>query len=244
MKDDSDRCGAIVVGASSGIGEAVARALADEGYAVGLTARRVERLREIAVDLPTDAYVAAMDVAVTQRARETFDDLCETMDSVDLVVISAGVGPANRDLEWGPERETIAVNVCGFAAISTAALAHFERRGSGHLVGISSVASVFGNGVAPAYNASKAFVSTYLEGLRYRQAGRESEIAITTVEPGYVDTDLAAGEFWMCSPETAAEQIVRAIDARREHVYVTRRWRLVAWLLALLPERVLRRPFT
>ena len=237
--------GAIVVGASSGIGEALARALAADGYEVGLASRRVERLKAIGAELPTKAYVAYVDLTETERAREAFVELTDAMDSVDLVVISSGVGFLNHDLEWGPERETIDVNVRGFTAVAAAALAHFEANGTdGNLVGISSVAAGFGNGAAPAYNASKAFVSTYLEGLRYRQAGRDVDVTITTVEPGFVDTEMAMGEFWMCSPETAARQILRAIERDRRHVYVTRRWRLVAWLLKALPERALERLFT
>lgn len=242
--------GAIVVGASSGIGEALVRALAADGYEVGLASRRVERLKSIGAELPTKAYVARMDLTEAERSRDAFVELADAMDSVDLVVISSGVGFLNHDLEWGPERETIDVNVRGFVAVATAALEYFEANGNpgeekdGHLVGISSVAAVFGNGSAPAYNASKAFVSTYLEGLRHRQAGRGADVAITTVEPGFVDTEMAMGEFWMCSPETAARQILRAVEHERRHVYVTRRWRLVAWLLKALPERALERLFT
>lgn len=247
--------GAIVVGASSGIGAALARELTEDGYEVGLCARRTERLKELGAELPAKAYVARMDVTETEDAREAFVELTEAMGGVDLVVLSAGVGHENRDLEWEPERETIDVNARGFAALATAALDHFEGDGDhegsseerdGHLVGLSSVAAIFGNAGAPAYNASKAFVSTYLEGLRHRQAGREADVTITTVEPGFVDTEMAMGEnpFWMSSPETAAAQIARAIREERNHVYVTRRWRLVAWLLKAMPERALRRRFS
>ena len=242
--------GAIVVGASSGIGEALARALAADGYEVGLASRRVEQLKAIGAELPTKSYVARMDLTEPEVAREAFVELADAMDSVDLVVISSGVGHLNRDLEWDLERETIDVNVRGCTAIATAALEQFETNREpggakdGHLIGISSVAAVFGNGGAPAYNASKAFVSTYLEGLRHRQAGREADVTITTVEPGFVDTEMAMGDFWMCSPETAARQILRAVERDRRHVYVTRRWRLVAWLLKALPERALERLFT
>ncbi len=76
-----------------------------------------------------------MDVTNAADAREAFAELVSAMGSVDLVVISAGVGHLNRDLEWGPERETIDVNVRGFTAIATAAMDHFDR-GGGHLVGI------------------------------------------------------------------------------------------------------------
>ena len=243
------RPGAVVVGASSGIGEALARELAAEGYEVGLTARRTERMREIGEELPTKAYVATMDLNDAEDAREGFGQLIDAMGSVDLVVLNAAVGLENRDLAWEPERTTVDVNVRGFVAMATAAIQHFEERSGyasdndGHLVGISSVGSSFGNGAAPAYNASKAFVSRYLEGLRYRQAGLDADVTITTVEPGFVDTRMAAGEFWMCSPETAATQIVRAIRRKRRHVYVTPRWRLVDWLLRAAPERLLERLF-
>ncbi|MFP9192520.1 SDR family NAD(P)-dependent oxidoreductase [Natrialbaceae archaeon A-CW1-1] len=257
--------GAIIVGASAGIGEALAHELADAGYAVGLAARRTERLKAVGAELPTQAYVATMDVTDVEDARTGFFELVEAMPSVDLVVLSAGVGTGNRDLEWAPERETIDVNVRGFTALATAALEHFESRESrerdeyegdgngtqngdtdGHLVGISSVAARFGNPNAPAYNASKAFVSTYLEGLRHRQATREADVTITTVEPGYVDTEMLLSDdpFWVASPETAAAHIARAIRQERSHVYVTRRWRLVSWLFELLPEPVVRRIVT
>jgi len=197
-----------------------------------------------------------MDVAEPETAREAFFELAAAMDRVELVVLSAGVGSVNHDLEWEPERETIQVNVSGFTAIATAAIEHFERRASasagldssarsldGHLVGISSVASHVGDPDTPAYNASKAFVTRYLEGLRHRQATRSADVAVTTVEPGYVDTGMAMSDdpFWMSSPETAASQIARAIEKRRSHVYVTRRWRLVSWLVRALPEPIVRR---
>ncbi|RZH66637.1 SDR family NAD(P)-dependent oxidoreductase [Natrinema altunense] len=241
--------GAIIVGASSGIGEALARRLAADGYEIGLTARRMERLREIGADLPTKSYVAAMDVTDSAEARDRFFELAEAMPSVDLVVISAGVATVNPDLEWEPERQTVAVNVGGFTALATAAMTYFERESGtacgtdGHLVGISSVAAHVGNGDAPAYNASKAYVSRYLEGLRYREGDRDADVTITTIEPGFVDTKLSLGGFWECSPETAAEQIARAIRNKRAHAYVTRRWRAIAWLVALAPEWLLRRLF-
>lgn len=235
--------GAIVVGASSGIGEAVARELAADGYEVGLTARRTDRLKRISEELPTKSYVATMDVTETEDTRAAFVELTEAMPSVDLVVVSAGTAAVNYDLEWERERQTIDVNVRGFTAIATAAMEHFEKTsdGNGHLVGISSVAAHFGNGGTQAYNASKAFVSTYLEGLRNRTAGNETDTTITTVEPGFVDTELSYGSFWECSPETAAKQIARAIRNERDHVYVTRRWRLVAWAFEITPDPILRR---
>lgn len=240
----TDRETAIIVGASAGIGRALARELSADGYALGVAARRTERLERLADELPTETHVATMDVTETAAARERFDELADALDGVDVVVLSAGVGHHNRDLDWEPERETVDVNVRGFAALATVAMDHFADRGAGHLVGISSVAATFGNGAAPAYNASKAFVSSYVDGLRYWAADGDAEITVTDVRPGYVDTDLVVGEpFWMADPETAAAQIADAVRDEPRRAYVTRRWRPVAWLLRLLPDRAKERLF-
>ena len=111
-------------------------------------------------------------------------------------------------------------------------------RESGHIVGISSVAAIRGSGNEPAYNASKAFQSNYLQGLRQKFHKLKLPVAVTDVQPGFVDTAMAQGEglFWVAPPEKAAQQIFNSIRKRRKHVYVTRRWRLIAWLLKILPD--------
>jgi short-subunit dehydrogenase len=229
---------AIVIGASSGIGRALALRLAREGYAVGLAARRLPLLLELQAEIGPTAHVRQMDVTDTARAMSLLEELIEEMGGVDLIVICAGTGHINPDLSWGPEDETIGVNVRGFAALANVAVQHFLRRGAGHLVGISSIAALRGHGRAPAYNASKAFVSTYLEGLWHKMARLGVPIAITDVQPGFVDTAMAQGphRFWVASPEEAAAQIYRAIRRRQKRVVVTRRWRLIAWLIRLTPD--------
>jgi short-subunit dehydrogenase len=165
-------------------------------------------------------------------------ELIEELHDVELFIVSAGTGFENSALAWEPERDTIRVNVLGFASMVNVAVAHLEARGSGHLVGISSLAALRGNRVAPAYNASKAFVSNYLEGVRYRFERAKLPVVVTDVQPGFVDTRMAGGGrlFWVASPQEAARQIAAAIHRRKRHVYVTRRWRLVAWLLRLVPD--------
>jgi short-subunit dehydrogenase len=234
---------AIVIGASSGIGEALARKLAAEGYEVGLAARSLDRLETIAGELPTPSYVARMDVTETESARDSFRELASAMGSVDAVVVNAGVGPDNPDLEWERERDTIDTNVRGFTALAVAAMEYFEEEGGGQLVGTSSVAAYIGSSRVPAYYASKAYVSNYLDGLRYRARDLDADVTVTTVEPGFVDTDLAGGEFWMCSTETAADLIYEAIAEKKRHQFVSRRWRLVALALQLMPDALKRRVF-
>jgi len=234
----------IIVGASSGIGKELAKILARHGYNVGLAARRVELLQEIARDIHTKTFVKVIDVSQPIEAMQSLRELIADMNNdVDLFVISSGTGFNNPKLEWGPESETIAVNVSGFTAMANVAAEHLQARGSGQLVGISSIAALRGNREAPAYGASKAFMSNYLQGLRHKFAKLRLPISVTDVQPGFVDTAMAKAEhkFWVASPEKAAKQIFEAIRKRKKQVYVTRRWRIIAWLIKVLPDWLVHR---
>ena len=229
---------AIIVGASSGIGRALAVALSRDGYRVGVVARRTELLERLQEELAGPCVFKTIDVSQPELAMPLLRELIDELGDVELFIISAGTGFENAPLAWEPERDTIAVNVLGFASMVNVAVAHLEARGSGHLVGISSLAALRGNRVAPAYNASKAFVSNYLEGVRYRFKKAKLPVIVTDVQPGFVDTRMAKAErtFWVASPEKAARQIIEAIRGRKQHVIITRRWRLIAWLMRIVPD--------
>jgi len=229
---------ALIIGASSGIGAELARILAREGYSVGLAARRLPLLEELQQEIGQRVSTKQIDVSDASNAAVLFSSLVREMGGVDLVVISAGTGHLNPDLEWEKEAETIAVNVTGFVAIAQAAMQQFLQQGSGHLVNISSIAALRGNSVAPAYNASKAFESNYMDGLRQKVGKLRVPITITDIQPGFVDTAMAQGEglFWIATPEKAAEQIYQAIVRKKKHAYVTKRWRLIAWFIKLAPD--------
>ena len=234
---------AIIIGASSGIGKELAKTLARNGFNVGLAARRLDLLEAVARDIPTRAFVKVIDVSKPVEAMQLLRELIAEMKDVDLFVISAGTGFINPKLEWKLESETIAVNVSGFAAIANIAVEHLQARGHGQLVGISSIAALRGNREAPAYNASKAFMSNYLQGLSHKFARLRLPITVTDVQPGFVDTAMAKADrkFWMASPEKAAAQIFEAIRKRKNHVYVTRRWRIIAWLIKIVPDWLVHR---
>ena len=229
---------AIIVGASSGIGRELAKVLAANGYSVGLVARRLNLLSDLVRELPTPAFVKAVDVSKPVEAMLLLRELIAEMNGVGLFVISAGTGFINPDLDWERERETINVNVSGFAAVVNVAVEHLQARGSGQIVGISSLAALRGSGGAPAYNASKAFMSNYMQGLRHKFSKLKLPIVVTDVQSGFVNTAMAKGDdlFWVASPEKAARQIFDAIRKRKEHVYVTKRWRVIAWLLRATPD--------
>jgi short-subunit dehydrogenase len=228
---------AIIIGGSSGIGRALAVDLSRDGYRVGVVARRIDLLNQLQADLTGPCVIKQVDVSQPDLAMPIVRQLIEELGDVDLFIVSAGTGFENGPLAWEPERDTIAVNVLGFAAMVDVAVAHLEARGSGHLVGISSLAALRGSRVAPAYSASKAFVSNYLQGVRYRVNKLKLPIAVTDVQAGFVDTPMAAGNrFWLASQQTAARQIVSAVRRKKSRVYVTRRWRLIAWLLRVVPD--------
>ena len=231
---------AIIIGASSGIGEALAVTLGQHGYTVGLMARRVAAMQQIAKTIPTQSYIKFIDLTDPYQAVQNFNALIKEMNGVDLVIINSGIGFYNQELEWDKEKQTIDVNVSGFTALADAAMRYFIEQGSGHLVGISSIAALRGSDSTPAYNASKAYVSNYLQGLQKKAANKKLHITVTDIKPGFVDTPMVEGAqtFWMASAPKAAEQIYQAIRKRKSHAYITRRWRLIAWLMRLVPSSI------
>lgn len=234
---------AIVIGASSGIGRELAIILSKNGYAVCATGRRTELLNSLRAELSEASFVRKMDISDTANAIKTFNSINDDFNGTDLVVISAGTGYLNPDLQWSKEKATIDVNVTGFSALAGAAYCHFKQQGSGHLVGISSIAALRGGGDAPSYFASKAFSSNYLQGLRHKSAKSKIPIYITDIRPGFVDTAMAQGVglFWVQTPEKAAGQIFTAIQKKRKTAYITKRWILVAWILKILPDMIYHR---
>ena len=230
---------AIIIGATSGIGKELARVLAADGWHLGITGRRRELLESLADELSVPVQVRQMDVADPEPAMASLQTLIDDMGSVDLVVINAGVGHANTKLLWEPEKATIDVNVTGFAAMANIAMLHFTARGGGHLVATSSLAGLRGARNTTAYNASKAFIINYLQGLRHHAVKKKLNIAITDIRPGFVDTPMTKGQkgmFWVAKPDVAAGQIYAAIKTRKKVAYITRRWRLMACIIRLLPD--------
>lgn len=229
---------AIVVGASSGIGRALAKELAARGWRLGLAARREDLLRDLSSELPGGAEVQRVDVTALDEARAALEALIARLGRVDLFVQSSGWGEPNPDLALATEVQTVDVNVRGWVNAVNVAVRTFERQGSGHLVGISSIAGIRGAGVAPAYGASKAFESTYLDALRASFARRLPRVTVTDVVPGWVDTAMAKSpqRFWVAPVDKAARQIADAIGRRERRAYVTKRWRLVAWVLRAMPD--------
>ncbi|MBU1153977.1 SDR family NAD(P)-dependent oxidoreductase [bacterium] len=234
---------AIIIGATSGIGKELAKVVSQNNYMVGLAGRRTHLLDELKEGLPCETFIKYIDITEPDDAMNQLNNLISEMGDIDLIVISSGTGFINHDLNWAQEKETIDVNVSGFVAMSNIAMNHFISKGSGHLVGISSIAAIRGDDTAPAYSASKAFISNYMAGLRKKISKAGLPIVVTDVQPGFVDTAMAKGDglFWVASPQKAAQQIYKAIERKKKHAYITKRWRLIGWLMKTVPEFVYNR---
>ena len=230
-----------LTGASSGIGEALARHYAAGGATLGLVARRGELLEGLrgSIASPCEAYPADVrDAAAMKAAAARF---MERHGVPDLVIGNAGISAGNltefaEDVEVF--RDILEVNVLGLVNTFHPFLAPMRGRGSGQLVGIASVAGVRGLPGATAYSASKAAAIRYLEGLRVELRG--SGIAVTAISPGYIATPMTARNPYrmpfMIDADDAARRFARAIAARRRSVVIPWPMAIVARLLAVVPD--------
>ena len=226
---------AIIIGASSGIGEATARELAKRGYTVGLTARRCWLLEAIKKDIKTACFIEKMDVSKPEEAQLILKSLIAKMGGVDIIIISAGTG--NCCMTWEKQKEIIDVNIVGFTALATTAIDYFMAKNSGHLMGLSSIVGLRPFADSTVYSASKSYISFYLNGLREKLKRLDKNITITEIQPGLVDTMMGrCSDFWRATPEKATVQICDALEQKKDHAYITKRWRLIAWIFKLLPD--------
>lgn len=240
---------ALILGASSGIGEALALSLARSGAAVALVARREEQLAAVeaaarqAGASAVHAYVH--DVTDYDEVPGLFERVVRDLGGLDLVVYAAGVMPetAEGEYSFAKDHAMVATNLLGAMAWLDRAAPLFEAKRAGTLVGISSIAGERGRRGNPGYCTSKAAFTTYLEGLRNRLS--RYGVNVVTAKPGFVDTAMTrgkAGLFWLVSPAAAAERILSL--ARRGSSasgFVPWRWSLVALVVRSLPSFVFRR---
>ena len=233
---------AIIVGASSGIGNALAEVLIENDYKVGITGRRKTELESLKESNPNRISISAFDCTKGNNPKK-LEELAAQLGGLDLLVLSAGTGDLNETLDYGIEHTTNQLNVIAFTEIVNWAFHYFEKQGKGHLVAISSIAGLRGSRVAPAYNASKAYQINYLEGLRQKAKHSKNQIYVTDIRPGFVDTDMAKGEgqFWVATKEKAAKQIYGLIKREKSVGYVTKRWRLISLLLKIVPNGIYKR---
>jgi len=181
---------AVVTGASSGIGEATVRALSAAGASVALGARRTDRLQTIAEGLDGPSLVHEVDVSDEEQARALIQAAHDELGGLHILVNNAGVmllGPV-AGADTGEWRQMISVNLLGLLYCTHAALPLMEAGGGGDIVHVSSVAGRRADAGAAVYNMTKFGVHAFSEALR--QEALHAGIRVTTVAPGFVETEL------------------------------------------------------
>ncbi len=238
---------ALVTGASSGIGEATARALAAEGASVAIAARRADRLQDLAREIAGQALVIEADVGSPQQAQAAVDRTASELGRLDILINNAGVmllGPV-LDAPLEEWQQMLDVNVAGLLYCAHAALPHLlsaaedSGRGIADMVNVSSVAGRVARVGSGVYNLTKHGVGAFSESLRQEVAGRR--VRVSLIEPGAVATELQGHN----RPEIAEQikrrfadiEIMRADDIADAILYmVTRPSHLAVNELLLRPS--------
>jgi short-subunit dehydrogenase len=232
-----------ITGASSGIGEALARHYASPDSALGLAARRLDHLERLAASLPGRTSTYALDVTDTAALQAAAADFTGRFGLPDLVIANAGIsiGTAGEDMADSAKlQRTLDVNVVGMAASLSAFAPAMRKAGSGTLVGISSVAGFRGLPGSGAYSASKAAATSWLESLRVELAG--SGVAVVTICPGFIATPMTRVNKYrmpfLISSEEAARRFARAITSKRRFVVIPWQMAIAGYCLRALPAWV------
>lgn len=242
-----------ITGASSGIGAALARELAIKGADVALIARREDRLHALADELtaayPSQSFpIHALDVAQTDAILPALEAVKHQLGGLDCVIANAGITNVNATGkgDFSADIHLFQVNLIGAAATCEAAARLFRQQGSGHIVGMASIAAFCGIPGSAAYSASKAGFGHYLVTLGMEL--RRQHIDVTAIYPGFIDTELAPHMDKMpfvIGAEKAAATMVKAIAAGKRRVIVPGwPWRLVLPALRWTPEALLLKMFS
>lgn len=227
---------ALVTGASSGLGRGLALWLAKRGVVVYAGARRTDRLEALAREGGGSITPLTMDVADADATHARITALDREVGGLDLVIANAGLGDRRRgqQAEWSATRRLLEVNVVGAVATLSAALPAMVARGRGHLVGISSLASLVALPGSATYCASKAFLNMWLEGVRLEVQSRG--VDVTCIQPGFVKTELTQ-DF---EPSSMPFLLEAADAVERMGLAIERKDQVVAfpWPLATLVRAV------
>ena len=234
----------LITGASSGIGRALAFEFSRRGYALGLCARRLELLESLRDELgrETQVAIAKLDVADLERVPEVLHKIADQLGGVQIVIANAGVGERSYPGEgtFHLDSKVIEINVLGAMATIDAGTEILKKEGGGQIVGISSVAGFRGLSTTPAYSASKAALSTYMEGIRNNL--KQHKIAVTVLNPGFIDTPINShrkSRPFLISAEKGARLMADMIEKKVWSSTVpVWPWALITKLMRLLPERL------
>ena len=243
------RARALIIGASSGMGAALAKKLAGEGYDLALVARRGELLSSACDEINRNidngrARYYVHDVSNYGAVPDLLRRIVSDLGGLDLVIYAAGVNFAPQVDEYNTknDRQMLEINLIGAFAWLNPIAAMFQSAKAGQIVGISSVAGERGRVANPGYNASKAGLTSYLESLRNRLT--RHGVNVLTVKAGFVQTDMlkaAQKVMFPITAEEAVDDIWKAIRARKQEIYTPWFWCWIMFVIRNIPSIFFRR---
>lgn len=221
----------LIIGASSGIGKSLYNHYIADGCRVAIMGRRKELLEESSSGNPSTTLPLSVDISDCKAFERAFKEVIERFKQIDLAIICASIGELNPSLEISQELDTIATNIVGWTNVIDTLYHYFEGQGQGHIASVTSIGGMQPTPIAPSYSASKAFQINYTKSLQAK--AKKSRLCITEIRPGLVNTRMAKGEglFWVMPVETVTEQIIRCIEKKRKLCIVTKRWRLLNFIV-------------
>jgi len=231
----------VITGASSGLGRALAAEYARRGATLGLMARRLEALRELASELKVRSVHYALDVRDAPALANAANDFVAAFGSPEIVIANAGVSSgtsSERNEDRAVFQEIMDINVVGMLNTFQPFIRPMRGAGNGTLVGIASVAGFRGMPGSGAYSASKAAAIAYLESLRVDLRG--SGISVVTICPGYIATPMTQSNRFpmpfIISAESAAARMANAIERRPRFTVIPWQMGVIGAVLKMLPR--------
>ena len=238
----------LIIGATSAIAESCARLWANRGDELYLVARNEQNLKIIAADLKIRGSkrvnIYCTDLNNMGKHNELLDAAENAMNGIDTVLIAHGTLPNQKLCEKNIEKTLAEINTNALSIVSILTLVanRFEAKKNGTIAIISSVAGDRGRASNYVYGSAKAMITAFTSGLRQRLY--KSNVAVVTIKPGFVDTPMTAdfkkGLLW-AKPNAVAIKIVKAIDVRKNEVYVPLIWRLIMLVIKILPTKVFKK---
>ena len=249
---------AIIIGATSGIGQEVAKNLLREGWQIGIAGRRQLALEDFQRIAPEQIKIQSLDVTQADAAEklnmhhskntllgaEKLNTLIRKLGGMDLFLLSSGIGFQNPELDIDIELNTARTNVEGFTRMVDTAFDYFKQHGGGHLAVISSIAGTKGLGIAPAYSATKRFQNAYIDALEQLSHLQKLNIRFTDIRPGFVATALLGdGKHYpmLMKADKVGQAITRALNRKRRTVIIDGRYRVLVFFWRLIPRQLWKR---
>ncbi len=220
----------IIIWATSGIWEQVAKDMVERWYVVGVTWRREQQLVALQKEYGAEKIkISNFDITDTELALQKIEKLVEKLGGVDIFLLSSWTWKENTELDFNIEYEVIKTNIIGRTNLMDRATRYFIKQKKWHIVAITSISALRGMDSCPNYNATKAYQSNYIESLRLNIDKRKLPIDVLEVQPWFIQTKMAQWNlFWVTPVAKASKQILHAIQKKKRHIYVSKKRRLIA----------------